>query len=73
MDEKQKKAIQVLSELRFDRKVLTDDEYYTILEFIVQKNETIVQNPIQYPNPLTYPWVTYGVDIQYKQNTDDVR
>ena len=39
MTERQRQAITFINELRYDRKVITHEEYFLLLEFIVGSNE----------------------------------
>ena len=39
MTERQKQAIALINELRYDKKVITIEEYFLLLEFIVGSNE----------------------------------
>lgn len=57
MTDIQKKAVWVINQA-LRNKDLDDDEYLTLLEAILQPKQ-YVPYPIEMPNPLAYPWVTY--------------
>lgn len=52
MTEKQKQAIIFINELKYDKKVLTIEEYFLLMEFIIGQH---VEST--YPtDPSIYPW-----------------
>jgi hypothetical protein len=58
MTSKQKEAIKVLNDLK--QKVhITYDEYFMLLDFVVNNEQQISWIPFQPNTPLTYPQVTY--------------
>ena len=58
MTSKQKEAIKVLNDLK--QKVhITYDEYFMLLDFVVNNEQQISWIPLQPNTPLTYPQVTY--------------
>ncbi len=58
MTSKQKEAIKVLNDLK--QKVhITYDEYFMLLDFVVNNEQQIGWIPFQPNTPLSYPQVTY--------------
>ena len=61
MTDKQKEAVKLLNEIRYagESRPLNDDEYFLLMDFVVNNEQQISGIPFQPNTPLTYPQVTY--------------
>lgn len=63
MTDKQKQAIAAINDAK-QNKTLDDEQYYLLLEFIMsnQPSTQYIPWPIEIPNPISIPWITYSGD-----------
>ena len=72
MTDKQKEAIVILNRLHELRGTngdgsLTDDEYFTLMEFVLCENKQVQYYPWLVEQPsLRYPWITYQSDPNFE-------
>ena len=63
MTDKQKQAISAINDAK-QNEALDDEQYYLLLEFIMGNQPTTqyIPWPIEIPNPIPTPWITYSGD-----------